>query len=218
MIKNIVFLLLIIGCNSSPNNSERVSNLHPPDTISYFKTLFRSNTMTGTFDTLVALDYIYSNSDLFYAFNYPKLDRVNIGENIVELFNDTIRLRIEKTMIEPENQLTLSETEDYFKQSSGKRYFGVGVIWPKEKLSSFSIEINKVRKILTTDSFDDLLNPNLNCNPDFVPQCLINAYTTDKSEILLSMHGGEASGSYLTIFVFDKTGNLLKRIARQLSP
>jgi hypothetical protein len=218
MIKHFIFLLLICGCNSNPTKPEKIIIQQSLDSIKYYKTILRHDLINVTFDTIVSLDFVDSNPDSFHAFKYPKLDRVNIGENIMELFNDSIRVRIEKVKIEPENRLTLTQTEDYFKNTSGKRYFGVGVIWPQEKLTKIIIEINRVKKTLSSDSFDDLLDPNFTCNPNFIPQCYINVYTTDKGEVLLTIRGGEASGSYLAIFVFDKTGNLLKRIARQLSP
>jgi hypothetical protein len=170
------------------------------------------------YDTIVSLDYLtegskkyssISNFEFFEGFNYPVLESKLETNNRLVLFNDSVNIVVETkpfdTLLFKRN---LASDRNYYTNKSV--YGGLPSL---REISNISIRINGRLNEMSSHEFENMFDPNIISTPYHIPT---KAYLTEGGEILLQMDNGAGAEFYYLIFLFDKDGNVKKRIAKNV--
>ncbi len=176
------------------------------------------------YDTIVTLDYLselryesLTNMQIFEGFDYPRFKMI-MTDNIAVLSNDSINITLTA------NSFDSVEFYKNFKLDSNLYYNSlyfrdlivdseIPMVYPQTEIVDLNVQIKNKTIILTKKQIGYLYNPSFDCwtyNGNEI--CGVNGYVADNGKTLLTVDCGEGVGAYKVIFVFDKTGNLERRI------
>jgi hypothetical protein len=222
--RNYILILSLILVIISPRVFCQNSNLYK------VKLRKDNNEKLILYDTIVSLDFLtqetkrykgISNFEFFQCFNYQELKCKNINNNELLISNDSIKIRL---LAKPFDTLRIiqnlqADTNYYLKHS----FYGLDELnitdlnklhWkPQTELDLISIQINNHKVDISIEHYENFFDPNIICDEEFCPT---NAYLTENGEIILQMDNGNGAGFYYAIFVFNRKGELIEKVVKNV--
>ncbi|MEM6261259.1 MAG: hypothetical protein AAGI38_02045 [Bacteroidota bacterium] len=181
---------------------------------SYHVTLYDEQT-EAEYDTTFSFDYLANDPDfyLFTRFNYPPFQVKFTNEEKLILFQGKHEVEILAANFDSAAHKLRFSTENgympYLESIDGKNPWGVDGGIPRIEISGIILRHGADSTLVSPHIFADLYEPGTICHEiEGQKSCYINAYLTERDELILSMLNGDGAGGYIAILIFDGQFNL----------